>query len=187
MVGFTRLGEAVPPEDLVRLVERLGDLAREIVNPPVRSVKTIGDALMLICPDLVKLVDAMLELSEATGRDETLPQLRIGIASGWAVSRARDWFGSPVNVASHVTELRSPGRDTGGWICARRGRRRAGVRVVLCRRTPTRVTNINRPGISRGQVDPHIQRLRAVWLPGRFSPATRLARISATAMWATPR
>lgn len=54
MVGFTRLGEAVPPEDLVRLVERLGDLAREIVNPPVRSVKTIGDALMLICPDLVK-------------------------------------------------------------------------------------------------------------------------------------
>jgi adenylate cyclase len=109
MVGFTRLGEAVPPEDLVRLVERLGDLAREIVNPPVRSVKTIGDALMLICPDLVKLVDAMLELSEATGRDETLPQLRIGIASGWAVSRARDWFGSPVNVASRVTEPAPPG------------------------------------------------------------------------------
>ena len=47
MVGFTRLGEAVPPEDLVRLVERLGDLAREIANPPVRLVKTIGDALML--------------------------------------------------------------------------------------------------------------------------------------------
>jgi adenylate cyclase len=109
MVGFTRLGEAVPPEDLVRLVERLGDLTRGIVNPPVRLVKTIGDAVMLICPDPVKLVDAMLELSEAAERDETLPDLRIGIASGWAVSRARDWFGSPVNVASRVTDVARPG------------------------------------------------------------------------------
>jgi adenylate cyclase len=109
MVGFTRLGEAVPPEDLVRLVERLADLAREIVEPPVRLVKTIGDAVMLICPDPAKLIDAMLALGEAAERDETLPQLRIGIASGWAVSRARDWFGSPVNVASRITEIARPG------------------------------------------------------------------------------
>lgn len=109
MVGFTRLGEAVPPEDLVRLVERLGDLARDIADPPVRFVKTIGDAVMLICPDPVKLIDAMLELSAAANRDQTLPQLRIGVAAGWAVSRARDWFGSPVNVASRVTEAAPPG------------------------------------------------------------------------------
>lgn len=109
MVGFTHLAEAVPPEELVRLVERLAELAREIVNPPVRLVKTIGDAVMLICPDPVKLVDTMLELSEAAGRDEALPELRIGIASGWAVSRARDWFGTPVNVASRVTEVAPAG------------------------------------------------------------------------------
>lgn len=109
MVGFTRLGEAVPPEDLVQLVELLADLAREIASPPVRLVKTIGDAVMLICPDPVKLIHAMLELSEAANRDKTLPELRIGIASGWAVSRARDWFGSPVNVASRVTEVALPG------------------------------------------------------------------------------
>lgn len=109
MVGFTRLGEGVPPEELVRLIERLGDLAREIVAPPVRLVKTIGDAVMLISPDPVKLVEAMLDLSAAAECDETLPQLRIGIASGWAVSRARDWFGSPVNVASRVTGVAPPG------------------------------------------------------------------------------
>ena len=109
MVGFTRLGEAVPPEDLVRLVERLADLAREIVEPPVRLVKTIGDAVMLVCPDPAKLIGAMLALAVAAERDESLPQLRIGIASGWAVSRARDWFGSPVNVASRITEVASPG------------------------------------------------------------------------------
>ena len=109
MVGFTGLGEGVPPEDLVRLVERLVDLARELVEPPVRLVKTIGDAVMLVCPNPVKLIDAMLELAEAAGRDETLPQLRIGMASGWAVSRARDWFGSPVNVASRITAIAPPG------------------------------------------------------------------------------
>jgi adenylate cyclase len=109
MVGFTRLGEALPPEELVRLVESLADLAREIVEPPVRLVKTIGDAVMLICPDTAKLIDAMLALGEAADRDETMPQLRIGIASGWAVSRARDWFGSPVNVASRITEIAGPG------------------------------------------------------------------------------
>lgn len=109
MVGFTPLGEAMPPEDLARLVERLADLARGIVHPPVRLVKTIGDAVMLICPDPVKLLDAMMKLSEAAQCDEALPELRIGIASGWAVSRARDWFGSPVNVANRVTEIAAPG------------------------------------------------------------------------------
>ncbi|MBS9533789.1 adenylate/guanylate cyclase domain-containing protein [Mycobacterium sp. M1] len=109
MVGFTRLGEAVPPEELVRFVERLVDLAHEVVNPPVRLVKTIGDAVMLVSSDPLKLLDTTMDLLAAVGRDERLPELRIGLASGWAVSRARDWFGSPVNVASRVTSVAEPG------------------------------------------------------------------------------
>ncbi|BBX24651.1 pH-sensitive adenylate cyclase [Mycolicibacter terrae] len=109
MVEFTQLGEAIPPEELVGLVERLAELAREVVNPPVRLVKTIGDAVMLVSSDAVKLLDTTLTLLETAAADETLPKLRIGIASGWAVSRARDWFGSPVNVASRVTNVAEPG------------------------------------------------------------------------------
>ncbi|MEZ0383024.1 adenylate cyclase regulatory domain-containing protein [Mycobacterium sp. pW045] len=109
MVGFTRLGEVVPPEELVGLVERLGELAREVVDPPVRLVKTIGDAVMLVSADATKLLAATLQLLESAAADEALPQLRAGIASGWAVSRARDWFGSPVNVASRVTNVAEPG------------------------------------------------------------------------------
>ncbi|MEO6792750.1 MAG: adenylate cyclase regulatory domain-containing protein [Mycobacterium sp.] len=109
MVGFTRLGEVVPPEELVGLVERLADVAREVVNPPVRLVKTIGDAVMLVSSDPVKLLDTTLQLQETAAGDAALPALRIGIASGWAVSRARDWFGSPVNVASRVTSVAEPG------------------------------------------------------------------------------
>src|SRR5690625_3005371 len=108
-IGFTRLGEGVPPEELVGLVERLADLAREVVNPPVRLVKTIGDAVMLVSSDAAKLLNTTLDLLEASAADESLPELRIGIASGWAVSRARDWLGSPVNVASRVTSVADPG------------------------------------------------------------------------------
>ncbi|OBG39912.1 adenylate/guanylate cyclase domain-containing protein [Mycolicibacter heraklionensis] len=108
MVGFTRLGEAIPPEELVGLVERLADLAHEVVNPPVRLVKTIGDAVMLVSSDAAKLLGATLQLLDRAADDPDLPQLRAGIASGWAVSRARDWFGSPVNVASRVTSVAEP-------------------------------------------------------------------------------
>lgn len=102
MVGFTRLGEAVPPEDLERLASRFADLAHDIAVLPVRLIKTIGDAVMLVCPEPAPLLDAMLNLLAAAEESE-LPQLRIGLASGTAVSRAGDWFGSPVNLASRVT------------------------------------------------------------------------------------
>jgi adenylate cyclase len=108
LVGFTRLGEAVPPEDLEQLASRLGELARDVAAPPVRLIKTIGDAVMLVSPEPVALLDAMLDLVKAAEK-EGLPQLRVGVASGSAVSRAGDWFGSPVNVANRVTNAARPG------------------------------------------------------------------------------
>ncbi|BBY34800.1 adenylate/guanylate cyclase domain-containing protein [Mycolicibacter minnesotensis] len=109
LVGFTRLGEMVPPEELVQLAERLTLLAREIAVPPVRFIKTIGDAVMFVCPDPEPLVDAVLRLVEAAQADESLPRLRAGIAAGEAVSRVGDWFGSPVNLASRITGVARPG------------------------------------------------------------------------------
>ncbi len=108
LAGFTRLGEAVPPEDLEQLAAGLDNLAREVSAPPVRFIKSIGDAVMLICPEPIPLVEAMLNLTAAAD-DAELPQLRVGIASGSAVSRAGDWYGSPVNVASRVTGVARPG------------------------------------------------------------------------------
>ncbi len=108
MVGFTRLGEAVPPEDLERLARGLADLAHDLAVPPVRLIKTIGDAVMLASPEPAPLLDALLDLVAAADKED-LPQLRVGVATGGAVSRAGDWFGSPVNVASRVTSVARPG------------------------------------------------------------------------------
>ncbi|EID10904.1 adenylyl cyclase [Mycobacterium xenopi RIVM700367] len=109
LVGFTRLGEVVPPEELVQLAERLANLARDVAVPPVRFVKTIGDAVMFVSPDAVPLLDAVLKLVEIIDTDNEFPRLRAGVAAGPAVSRAGDWFGSPVNVASRVTGVARPG------------------------------------------------------------------------------
>jgi adenylate cyclase len=109
LVGFTRLGEVLAPEDLEQLSHRLADLARDVAGPPVRFIKTIGDEVMLVSPDPVALLEAVMDLVDATDRDDDFPSLRAGIATGMAVSRAGDWFGSPVNLASRVTGAARPG------------------------------------------------------------------------------
>ena len=109
LVGFTRLGEVVQPEDLERLSQRLADMAREVAVPPVRFIKTIGDEVMLVSSEPVALLEAVLDLVDATESDDDFPRLRAGIATGMAVSRAGDWFGSPVNLASRVTGAARPG------------------------------------------------------------------------------
>ena len=110
LVGFTRLGEDVPPDELGAVATRLEDLAGEVIGPPVRIVKTIGDAVMYVSDDPVALLAASIALSEAADtQGEDFPQLRIGTATGQAIQRAGDWFGRPVNLASRVTGIARPG------------------------------------------------------------------------------
>jgi adenylate cyclase len=108
VVGFTRLGEALPPEDLGELASRLANITRDVVADPVHFIKTIGDAVMLVSPDAASLLRAVLKLIEAAVAAH-LPKLRAGVAYGLAVTRAGDWYGSPVNLASRVTAAASPG------------------------------------------------------------------------------
>lgn len=109
IVGFTRLGEELPPEDLEQLANRLAVLARGVAAAPVKFIKTIGDAVMFVSSDTAALLDAVLDLIDVAEEDGSLPRLRVGVAYGAAVSRAGDWFGSPVNLASRVTAAARPG------------------------------------------------------------------------------
>ncbi|HVS29365.1 MAG TPA: adenylate/guanylate cyclase domain-containing protein, partial [Solirubrobacteraceae bacterium] len=109
LVGFTSLGERVAPEELGEVADRLGSLARDLARRPVRLVKTIGDAAMLVSREPAPLLDAALELVDTAERSEDLPQLRAGLASGAALNRGGDWYGSPVNLASRVTGIARAG------------------------------------------------------------------------------
>jgi adenylate cyclase len=110
LVGFTRLGEEVAPDELGRLAVRLEALAGDVAEPPVRLVKTIGDAAMLASPEPEPLLGAALSLIDAADAEgEEFPQLRAGAATGQALPRAGDWFGRPVNLASRITSVARPG------------------------------------------------------------------------------
>ena len=106
LVGFTRLGERRPADELGAVAERLADLAGDVAEPPVRLVKTIGDAAMLVSPDPQPLLEAMLDLVDSAEREgEDFPQLRAGVSLGPALGRRGDWYGHTVNVASRVTGI----------------------------------------------------------------------------------
>jgi adenylate cyclase len=110
LVGFTKLGESLPPDEVGRVAGRLSRMAADIAEPPVRLVKTIGDAAMLVSPDAEPLVKATIALVIAADEEgEDFPQLRGGIARGEAIGRGGDWYGRPVNLASRVTGIARPG------------------------------------------------------------------------------
>src|SRR3954452_18206213 len=110
LVGFTKLGEELPPEEIGRVAGRLGELATEVAEPPVRLVKTIGDAAMLVSPETEPLVRVTLDLVRAADdAGEDFPLLRAGVARGEAIGRGGDWYGRPVNVASRLTGVARAG------------------------------------------------------------------------------
>jgi adenylate cyclase len=110
LVGFTRLGERRPVDELGAVAERLAEMSAAVAQPPVRLVKTIGDAAMLASPEPEPLLDATLALVAAADQEDgSFPQLRAGVALGPALGRRGDWYGHTVNVASRVTGVARAG------------------------------------------------------------------------------
>lgn len=110
LVGFTKLGEELPPTELERVAERLVLLTGDAIDPSVRLVKSVGDAVLLVSADpraLARTAFGVLERVEDEGPG--FPQVRIGLAHGPAAARAGDWFGRPVNLASRITGVARAG------------------------------------------------------------------------------
>ncbi|HEY6550695.1 MAG TPA: adenylate cyclase regulatory domain-containing protein [Solirubrobacterales bacterium] len=110
LVGFTKLGEEIAPEELGLVAGRLEEMATAVAEPPVRLVKTIGDAAMLVSTEAETMTDAALRLVEASDEEgEEFPRLRAGIARGPALVQSGDYYGRSVNLASRITGVAKPG------------------------------------------------------------------------------
>lgn len=107
LVGFTHMGVQVDAQELGGVAGRLAELASEVTEPPVRLIKTIGDAAMFVSPEPAPLVGVALALVTAM-QEADLPSLRAGIAHGPALLRAGDYYGHSVNLASRVTGIARP-------------------------------------------------------------------------------
>ncbi|MFL5834242.1 MAG: adenylate cyclase regulatory domain-containing protein [Solirubrobacterales bacterium] len=110
LVEFTRLGEEIAPEELGMVAGRLDEMATAVAKPPVRLVKTIGDAVMLVSSEPEPMVAAALELIRAAEQEgQQFPWLRAGIASGPTLPQSGDYYGRAVNLASRITNVARPG------------------------------------------------------------------------------
>jgi adenylate cyclase len=123
VVGFTGLGERVDAGQLKSIAGSLVAVADEVVELPVRLVKTVGDAILLMARDASALVEALLQVDACARLQPGLPAVHSGIAYGPAYIGGADVFGAPVNLASRLTDLAPPGtiwandavvRETGG-------------------------------------------------------------------------
>jgi class 3 adenylate cyclase len=107
--GFTRLTGSQGDEEAARLAVRLSDLVQEATaSRRGRSVKSLGDGVMLHFQEPSEAVSAALELVEAIPA-AGLPAARVGITSGPVVFRDGDYFGRAVNTASRITDYARPG------------------------------------------------------------------------------
>ncbi len=110
MVEFTSLGEEIAPEELGMVAGRLEEMANAVAESPVRLVKTIGDAAMLVSAEAEPLVAAALQLiAAAEAEGDQFPLLRAGLATGPTLPQSGDFYGRSVNLASRITGVARPG------------------------------------------------------------------------------
>ena len=110
LVEFTRLGEEIPAEELGLVAGRLEEMASTVAEPPVRLVKTIGDAAMFVSTEPEPMLRASLELIDAAEAEgDEFPWLRAGLACGPVLPQSGDYYGRSVNLASRITGVARPG------------------------------------------------------------------------------
>jgi adenylate cyclase len=106
LVGFTAISQALDSKALAAMVDRFEAVVYEHI--PARGgrvVKMIGDEVMFAADDAETAAQIALELVDAHARDDILPNVRVGLASGPTLAWEGDLFGPTVNLASRLVNL----------------------------------------------------------------------------------
>ncbi|WP_407560751.1 adenylate/guanylate cyclase domain-containing protein [Streptomyces sp. 184] len=106
LVGFTRLTRRLEEEELGELVEAFETTAADLVAAHGgRLIKTLGDEVLFSADDSGTAAEIGVRMIETLAHDETMPELRVGIAFGTVTTRMGDVFGTTVNLASRLTSI----------------------------------------------------------------------------------
>ncbi|GGF40255.1 adenylate/guanylate cyclase domain-containing protein [Marmoricola endophyticus] len=70
-----------------------------------RVIKTLGDSVLYVCDEPEAAYDVAAAIVRSFGRDKSLPDVRVGLATGPVVMRLGDVFGPAVNLAARMTSV----------------------------------------------------------------------------------
>jgi adenylate cyclase len=111
LVGFTSLTEANGDDSAAELALDFYERVRRLLPAEgVDEVKTIGDAIMLRADDPGEAISLGLRIVAALEQVPGFPPVRVGMATGPAVSRDGDWYGATVNVAARLCSAAGGGQ-----------------------------------------------------------------------------
>jgi adenylate cyclase len=106
LVSFTALSNRMHEDRIGDLVEVFESRCQDVVAAQKgRVIKTLGDSVLFVSEDPRRAMDIALTIVEVIGRDNRLPDVRIGMATGSVVMRLGDVFGPPVNLAARLTAV----------------------------------------------------------------------------------
>jgi adenylate cyclase len=109
LVDFTRSTQQWDATTLERTLERFErQTSLRVTQVGGRVVKTLGDAVLYITDDPGAAVEVALQTVDAHAEDDELPDVRAGVALGPVLERLGDVYGSPVNLASRLTDEARP-------------------------------------------------------------------------------
>jgi adenylate cyclase len=106
--GFRHLTETYGDEAAADAAGRFVALVRRSLAPGACVVKTLGDGVLVVAPDLDAARETATQIRCAVMVDDGLPPVHAGICAGSVVWRHGDVFGATVNDAARFADSAGP-------------------------------------------------------------------------------
>jgi adenylate cyclase len=106
IVQFTALTNRLDHDRIGDLVEIFESRCADVVaGQRGRVIKSLGDAVLFVNDDPIRAYDTAEGIITVVGRDQRMPDVRVGLSTGSVVTRLGDVFGPPVNLAARLTAV----------------------------------------------------------------------------------
>jgi adenylate cyclase len=103
--GFVAFTEACGDEAAADVASTFTALARASLAPEARLLKSLGDGVLIVAPDLAAARATAHRLLDLVRQDPRLLPARVGLCSGTVVWRDGDVFGVVVNRAARLADV----------------------------------------------------------------------------------
>jgi len=121
IVHFTALTNRLDHDRIGDLVEIFESRCADVVaGQRGRMIKSLGDAVLFVNDDPVRAYATAEGIISVIGRDQRMPDVRVGLSTGAVVTRLGDVFGPPVNLAARLTAVARRNRIIVDGATARR-------------------------------------------------------------------